>query len=149
MKDSPGSLELLSDRVDELEKRVRALEHPAETVLRAQPDGPTPVPAMRPGAALDTGSVFAVMGRALLGIAGAYVLRAMAEGGVLPRLPLSAFAVAYAFGWLLWSTRVSSNAARAVYAATAALILAPMLWENTLAFHVSRQWEQRECWLLF
>jgi hypothetical protein len=136
MKNSPGALELISDRVDELEKRVRALEHPAETVLRAQPDGPKPGSAVGPGAAVDTGSVFPVMGRALLGIAGAYVLRAIAESGVLPRLPLSALAVAYAFGWLLWSTRATSNMARVVYAGTAALILAPTLWENTLAFQV-------------
>ena len=30
MNESPGSFELLSSRVDELEKRVHALEHPDE-----------------------------------------------------------------------------------------------------------------------
>src|SRR3569833_465651 len=72
----------------------------------------------------------------MLGGAGAYLLRAVAESGVLPKLPVSVFAVGYAFAWLVWSSRVSSSLARVVYAGTAALILAPMLWENTLTFHV-------------
>ena len=32
MNESPGSFELLSSRVDELEKRVHALEHPDEAI---------------------------------------------------------------------------------------------------------------------
>jgi hypothetical protein len=136
MKNPPGSFELLAERVDELEERVRALEHPAETAIRAQAVERMLDPVVKSKPALETGSLFPVIGRALLGIAGAYGLRAIAEGGVVAKLPLSALAVAYAFGWLVWSARVSSSVARVVYAGTAAMILAPLLWENTLAFHV-------------
>ena len=136
MNESPGTIELLSIRVDELEKRVRALEHPSEATTATPAAEETSVQASSAHSALETGKVFPIIGRAMLGIAGAYVLRAIAEAGVLPKLMVPAFAVSYAFGWLVWSTRTSNSLARAVYAATSALLLASILWENTLAFHV-------------
>jgi len=141
MNDSPGALQSLSERVDQLEKRVRALEQPALSTAQVRRDDLQPASAAKSKPApsqpaLETGSLFPVIGRALLGIAGAYVLRAIAEAGVLPKLPLSIIAVAYAFGWLVWSARVSHEIKRTVYATTSALILAPMLWENTLVFHL-------------
>jgi hypothetical protein len=136
MNDSPGALELLSERVDELEKRVRALEHPAIAEVDPRAQKHLPAPAAKPEPALETSSIFPVIGRALLGIAGAYILRAIAASGAMPKLLLSAVAVAYAFGWLVWSSLASNRVKRTVYAATSALILTPMLWENTLGFHV-------------
>ena len=136
MNDSPGALELLSDRVDKLEERVRALEHPAEAAVGAPAEKHLPAPAAQSDPALEVGSIFPVLGRALLGIAGAYVLRAIAESGAMPKFVLSALAVGYAFGWLVWSALVSTSVKRTVYATTSALILTPMLWENTLGFHV-------------
>jgi hypothetical protein len=138
MKDSPESLELLLNRVDELERRVHALEHPGEAKAGAIESRTTQaIEASSDGASdLETSNIFPIIGRAMLGIAGAYVLRAVAAAGVLPKLPVSALAVAYAFGWLVWSSRVSRGLARVVYAGTSALILAPMLWEITLQFRV-------------
>lgn len=138
MNESPSALDLLSSRVDELEKRVHLLEHPGE----ARAALPTQQPAQPIALAdqniesLETGNIFPIIGRALLGIAGAYVLRAVAETGAIPKLAVSAIAVLYAFAWLVWSARVSSSLARVVYAGTSALIIAPLLWEDTLAFHV-------------
>ena len=82
--------------------------------------------------------MFPVVGKAMLGIAGAYLLRALAESGSLPQLVVVALALAYAGMWLLWAARVPSNIpfASAAYAVTSALILAPMLWELTLRFKV-------------
>lgn len=138
MNESPGALELLSNRVDELEKRVHALEHPnrAENSATAQQNAHPTLGVDDAASALETRNVFPILGRAMLGIAGAYVLRATAQAGVIPNPAVSTFAVAYAFGWLGWSARASSNLARVVYAGTSALILAPMLWENTLTFQV-------------
>ena len=75
-------------------------------------------------------------GEAMLGIAGAYLLRAMAETGSVPRLAVAWTGIIYAFLWLVWAarTRAESRLAPAVYACTSALILAPMLWELTLSF---------------
>ena len=78
------------------------------------------------------------MGKAMLGIAGAYLLRALAESGSLPQLAVVALALAYAGMWLLWAARVPANVpfTSTAYAVTSGLILAPMLWELTLHFKV-------------
>jgi hypothetical protein len=140
MNESPEVLTLLSSRVDELEKRIDALEHPQEARPGLSVPRVTFVPmgtvAGEDTSGLETGNVFPTIGRAMLGIAGAYVLRAIAETGVLPKLPVTALAIAYAFAWLLWSSRASVALTRVVYAGTSAVILAPMLWENTLTFHL-------------
>ena len=134
MSESPGALELLSSRVDELEKRVYGLEHPGEARSHAAVEAVahSKQDAGDGAVQLESGNFFPILGRAMLGIAGAYVLRAIAEAGVLPRLPVSAFAVTYAFAWLVWSSRTSGTLARLVYAGASVLILAPLLWENTL-----------------
>lgn len=141
MDDSPGTMELLSTRVDELEKRVHALEHPGEARIEkaAQPVESLTVSTDDGASALETGNTFPIIGRAMLGIAGAYVLRAVAEAGILPKLPVAAIAVAYAFAWLVWSSRISVRLASIVYAGTSVVILAPLLWENTLSFRVLSQ----------
>jgi len=136
MNNSPGTLETLSSRVDDLEKRVRALEHPAQFTATAQVAEQNFQQGSEAPSILETGNIFPVIGRAMLGIAGAYVLRALAEAATSSKLPISIFAVAYAFAWLVWSPRASGSTARVFYAATSVLILAPMLWENTLGFHL-------------
>ncbi len=82
--------------------------------------------------------MFPVLGRALLGIAGAYVLRAVAESSALPKLAVACAGIAYAFLWLAWAARArrGTRFTSSVYAGTSALILAPMLWELTLRFEV-------------
>jgi hypothetical protein len=77
-----------------------------------------------------------VLAYALLGIAGAYVLRAIAESSSLPKLAIAAVAIVYALLWLVGAARVPAWFSSAVYAGTSALILAPMLWELTLSFKV-------------
>jgi hypothetical protein len=74
----------------------------------------------------------------MLGIAGAYLLRALAESTALPRLPVIAVSIVYAFLWLVPAVRVPAKAwfASVVWAATSALILVPMLWELTLRFRI-------------
>ena len=80
--------------------------------------------------------MFPVLGKALLGIAGAYVLRALEESSSLPKLAVASAGIAYAFLWLAGAARTRSRAqfAGTIYACTSALILAPMLWELTLRF---------------
>jgi hypothetical protein len=139
MNDLPETLEQLSLRIDALEKRVRALEH-APVVLADSPgqSAPlTPIVTTEVPSGEQVSGAFLVLGKAMLGIAGAYVLRALAEAAVLPRLVITAAAIGYAMGWLVAASRArtSQRFAGAVYAATSALILAPMLWELTMRFH--------------
>jgi hypothetical protein len=146
MNDLPETLELLSARIDALEKRLDALEHPSATLVE-----PFALPQAAPTAAAtvdenpidQTSGAFAVLGKAMLGIAGAYVLRAVAESSLVSGHVIAAVAIAYAVAWLVVATRASARAyfAGAVYAATSSMILTPMLWELTLRFKVlSPEW---------
>jgi hypothetical protein len=140
MIDLPDTLELLSHRVEDLEKRVMALEHPAMdmTLATPSPNVQTAAPTTETPTIERTGGIFPVFGSALLGIAGAYILRAVASSSALPRGAIAAVAIAYAAAWLVWAAKAKGAAifARAIYAGTSALILAPMLWELTLQFKV-------------
>jgi hypothetical protein len=135
MGNLPDALEQLTVRLSSLERRVDALEHPA-----AAPVAPKPLAAVAgEGLSLShTGGVFSVLGKAMLGIAGAYLLRAVAESSSLPRLAIAAVAIVYALLWLVAAARVPAEEwfSSTVYASTSALILAPMLWELTLSFKV-------------
>jgi hypothetical protein len=127
--------------LDRTESRIDALEQPlAERWPRpsakielalagALPAVESPAPA---------GSLFPVLGKALLGIAGAYVLRAVEETSTLPRFIVATAGIVYAFLWLVWAGRVRGGPrfTNSIYAGTSALILAPMLWELTLRFNV-------------
>jgi hypothetical protein len=141
MDDLPDAINRLTARLEALERRVLALEQPSEAA--------SPAPALEQIASQATlavetpsftlaGGVFPVLGRAMLGIAGAYLLRAVAESSSLPRLAVAALAIVYAILWLVGAARVPAGAwfASTTYACTSALILAPMLWELTLRFKV-------------
>lgn len=140
MNDLPGALEQLASRLDLLERRIEALEHPAAPAAPPAPQPAAPQPPLPAGDLSfgQAGSLFSVLGKAMLGIAGAYVLRAIAESSPLPRLAVAAFAMVYAIFWLVWSARLKAAEwlAATIYACTSALILAPMLWELTLSFKV-------------
>jgi hypothetical protein len=139
------ALARLTARIEALEQRICTLEHsPAKSAsvsaaaalsasrLTSPPTTGKAIPIAQDGGA------FAVLGKAMLGIAGGYVLRAVAETGSFPKLAVVVLALGYAATWLIWAARVPVEArlASAVYAITAALILAPMLWELTLRFQV-------------
>ena len=140
MEDLPEALNRLTTRLETLEQRVYALEHTSEAI-QSQPVPKPAAPRAAPVAEalpFAQAGVFAVLGKALLGIAGAYLLRAVAESGSLPRLAVAAVAIVYALLWLVGAARAAAGAwfASATYACTSALILAPMLWELTLRFNV-------------
>jgi uncharacterized membrane protein YjjP (DUF1212 family) len=136
----PDTLERLADRVETLERRVLALE-----ALERAPSAAMREPVASPAAAAgegfslaQAGGAFSILGKSMLGIAGAYLLRAVAESSSLPRLAIAAVAIVYALLWLVAAARVREEEwfASTIYAGTSALILAPMLWELTLRFKV-------------
>jgi hypothetical protein len=129
------TVEQLSTRVEALEQRVSRLEKSA-TEEPAAPQ-PTPAALVAPASSLGIPYTFAIIGRSLLGIAGAYVLRALADSTSLPRSLIAAAGILYALAWLLAAARASGKRlAPAFYAATSALIFVPMLWEMCLRFQV-------------
>jgi hypothetical protein len=136
MDELPEVLTRLNTRLNDLENRVALLEHPSEA-LAALPASASPeIPAIASPSFSQAGAIFPVLGRAMLGMAGAYALRAVAESGSFPKLAAVALAIAYAAAWLVGAARVPARLrfAGATYAGTSALILAPMLWEMSLRF---------------
>ncbi len=141
MEDLPDVLNRIAIRLETLEQRVCALEHPA--------GAPSPIAALEASPAISVATdeklsvsvasgAFSVLGMAMLGIAGAYLLRAVAESSSLPTAAVATVAIVYALGWLVWASRAKAGdwLAGTTYACTSALILAPMLWELTLRFKV-------------
>ncbi len=141
MDDLPGEITRLAARLEALEERIEALEHPGELPKAVAAPDSIPMQAAQADQASPfalAGGAFSVLGMAMLGIAGAYLLRAVAESTSLPKLGVAAIAIAYAIFWLVWAARAQAGAwfAGATYACTSALILAPLLWELTLRFKV-------------
>jgi hypothetical protein len=141
MSGLPETIEELSARVGALERRVRDLEQGAAASARSAATASTAAAVLGPVPELPSGeqvsSAFLLLGKSMLGIAGAYLLRALAESGILPRLLIAAVAIAYAIAWLVAASRAPARMrlAPVLYAATSTLILAPMLWELTMRFH--------------
>jgi hypothetical protein len=137
----PDTLERLANRVEILERRVLALEAsktPEHAPSAAMREPAAPVAVGEGFSLAQAGGAFSVLGKSMLGIAGAYLLRAVAESSSLPRLAMAAVAIVYALLWLVAAARVGEEEwfSSTVYAGTSALILAPMLWELTLRFKV-------------
>jgi len=145
LADLPGLAEELTRRVRELEQRVSALEtarQPGQhnTVVSLPPLERSKAPATWrgfPPAKRPSGAV-PVLGKAVLVLAGAYLLRAVAESGVLPKALILLVAIFYAFWWMMWAARRAAvrGFASLTYATTSAFILAPLLWESTVNFRV-------------
>ncbi len=153
-----STLEQLTEQVQNLERRVAALEKseaavPEATagvtvqIQRSHPQPPNWEFLPQDGAA----GILAILGKAVLGIAGAYLLRALAESSSIPKLPLLIIAILYACFWMVWAARVhaASRFASATYALTSALILSPLLWESTVRFQTLSTAEASFCCLAF
>lgn len=132
---SPGSDELadLILEVRDLRQRVVNLEARLGAAA-ATPAAAAPLPPLfeMPRGVVPANTV-AVLGRMLIAIAGAYVLRALTEWGVLPAAAGVAVGLIYALIWLVVAARLPGEAkfAAALSCSTSVLIMAPLLWEAT------------------
>jgi hypothetical protein len=123
----------LIGEVRELQLRVSALEQ-----REAQPTLATPAVAV-PDLHVSSDAVPAI-GRALLAIAGAYLLRALTELNVVPSKVGVAAGILYAGFWLWHATRAKTNLATTVNALSAVFIFAPLLWEATVRLNAISTW---------
>ncbi len=140
-----SDIEQLNQLMRELEQRVSALESLREKQTSAGPEpaaGPAQIhplasPQLFPSRNLPVAAV-PVLGKAVLGIAGAYLLRAIFESGRVPQWPVLAVAVLYAATWLIWAVKshATSQFASVTYGITVALIFMPFLWECTVRFQI-------------
>jgi hypothetical protein len=153
--------EQLLHRLDELERRVLRLEQSAESQT-GKTTARTPIQiyeevtvssfwvnrtagaaesastqAVVPSTALESagvGSVVSGVARAVLGLAGAYLLRAGAESGWLPHSAGILTAVAYALTWLIAAGNATNRgpAGSTIYALAASIIFVGLVWENAV-----------------
>ena len=92
-----------------------------------------------------------ILGRALLGLAGAYLLRALTESGTFAPQAGVAIGLLYALLWLVWAahTPAARHIETALLSLTSVLVLSPLLWEATLRFHAISTWTAGAILLLF
>src|ERR1017187_5666868 len=120
-------------QVQDLRQRVLNLEERLGAV--ATPPAVPAAPPTLPAAALDVSAgvlpenMVAVLGRMLVAIAGAYVLRALTEWNVLPAAAGVVIGLIYALIWLVVAARLPSEAkfAAALSSSTSVLIMAPLI----------------------
>jgi hypothetical protein len=131
-----------------LAERVRALEERYEGAGVEPPRGQPSLSQAAPFAARGQtrlspdSDALPALGRALLALAAAYLLRALVDSGTLPAAPGIAIGIVYALGWLVWAARTPADRRleAALHSLTSALVLAPLLWEAVLRFHAVATW---------
>lgn len=142
-----NDLEGLERKVDELTRAVAAVESRLAAIEArphaiVSPRSAVAAAGMRglPGEDEESGEVVTVLalaGRTCLVLGGAYLLRALTDGGTLPRPLGTAVGVVYAVSWLLVAYRQAPQRQKltaAFYGAATALIAFPILWEATVRF---------------
>lgn len=132
MNDLSNAVDQLIQSVESLERRVSALERAGDrqAVPLLTAEGGSVAMAGNPG--LQGSGLFSVVGRAMLVVAGAYLLRAFGESSGEVRKTVVTIAIVYAVLWLIPAARAKGRAARIAWACTAAVVLLPMLWELTV-----------------
>jgi len=142
-----GELRDLARRVAELERFTGMVGRSAELPAAAQ----AAPAAAGISSGTETAVLVAIVGRAFLGLAGAYLLRAVTESGTVPAKVGVAAAILYALGWLAWAARTAPERRleAAIHSLTGALVLSPLLWEATLHFHAIGTWAAGAILLLF
>ncbi len=135
------SLDELAGAVREIEARLSAVEQHIGVARPATAAAAVPaVPTVASGpAAGEPASLFPLFGKALLGLSGAYLLRALTEAKALPVPAGVSAGVLYAAVWLWLAARASAahRSKAALYALTSALILVPLLWEARVRFEAA------------
>jgi len=133
----------LEREVRDLARRVEAIERelglrPA-TPAAARESGSAQLPR---GRSSDVAEWLPSLGRSLLGLAGAYLLRALTESGTIPVGAGVGIGIVYAGAWLVWAARTAAELRieAALRSLTAALVLAPLVWESTVRFHAVVPW---------
>ena len=143
MPETEERLRRIEERLDALERRLAGGEPAAaagDSVV--QSTGVAPAEA-RAVAAIDEGDDFdlALLGRTLIVLGGAYLLRAITENGFLPVPVALILGLLYAVSWSLLSLRSSVPRTSAGYhgAATAFTSL-PLIFEAVRKFNVFGDW---------
>ncbi len=140
-EDVAARIDRLSQHVEDLQARVEALESrrvEAAQVVQSESVRPVSVAGVPEGEVVLEGaeSLVPLFGWAVLGVAGAYLLRGLTESGVMPGWMGVSLAVLYAGWWLYFAARRGGDKPLygAIHGLTGTLILLPMLYETAIRF---------------
>jgi hypothetical protein len=139
----------LAERVGELERYVGiARASGAGGAGAGEPDRGS---AAGGDALAATAGLVPLVGRALLGLAGAYGLRAFTESGYLPASVGAVLGTLYALAWLAWAARTPAEhrLETALHSLTSAMVLAPLVWEATVRMGALTPWAAALILLIF
>ena len=132
------AIERLTRRLERLELRIAALEaQPAAVAAASSPPEIDSAEARLPAA--GSLELLPLIGRTLLVLAGAFVLRAITETGALPQVAGAVIGLAYSLIWFVLADRAVRRDQRtsAVFHGLAGSIIAmPLLVEATARFEV-------------
>jgi len=135
-----------SDRIDELNRMVELLANRVSALERLAGIAPAGEPVAGVAIPVSGGerspALLPVLGRCLLGLGGAYLLRALTAAGAVPAWAGVALGILYAVGWMVSSVRFSAEErlVAGLHITTAVLAISPMLWEATVVFHAVHNW---------
>lgn len=140
-----SSLEDVTEALRRVEQRLEVLEawrlrmegRSAASSTVAQKEAPVASGVEEASGAFD----LALIGRTLIILGGAFLLRAATEGGALPIAVGVALGLVYALVWSLLALRDSVSRCTAVYYAIAtSLTSVPLIFEGTRKFNVFTAW---------
>ena len=127
-------LDGIDRRLEALERRLLALEgSPTAASAGARLES---VAAAIAAPDVDAVTILALIGRTFVILAGAYLLRAVTESGVVSHTAGVALGLAYASAWPLIADRVAarSTLAATFYGACGVLVGMPLVWEAATRF---------------
>jgi len=131
-------MDLIESRVARVEEALRSVERRMADLERA-PRVETAAEAIEESPQEEPRFDFALIGRSVLIVGGAYLLRALTEVGFVPQRAGVVLAFLYAMAWIAIAGRALARGRRTVAlfdASTAAGIAGALIWEATTRFHV-------------
>lgn len=126
-------VERLETALREIDARLASLEH------RPVSGGQASLPVLSPPSAVVEESSLGLFGVCILILGGAFVLRALTESSLLPRIVGAVLGLIYAAAWMWNADRLARRhrtQAASFHAVTAAVIAFPLVWETTIRFAV-------------
>jgi hypothetical protein len=149
LEELQARLEGLARELREVQRRLEALEARGEAAPAEPPSAPpdrlSGAAAREAGGAdasaatLPARTIIALIGRTLVVLGGAYLLRAISDAGLVPPLVGAAVGLAYAMGWLVQADLTAGAGKRlsaVFHGFAAAMIACPLIWETTARFEI-------------
>jgi len=137
----------LEKELEELSERLRRVEDKVFSGADAAPDPPSasrpievrgPVAPSTPGEQVPAATILSYIGRSLIVLGGAFLLRWLTQAGILPQNIGSVIGMIYALTWIAMADFKAGRGQRysaVFYGVTGALIALPLLVEATTKFH--------------